>query len=180
MIPEDVHITTQILLIGTGMFILLDAITIPFLVWRVKATTFGKSRWVLVLVAGAVWFGIWYWAIDNFWGTVYIYIFPAWARDWIPPVYGLVNAVIGLGLWKLAMWTKYPSIVFCLLGGIWGILGHIWAVFQGLFTKPPMLQGASPVAAVLISFFEYVFYWCVIAAIAALIASLPGLKSREP
>jgi len=179
MIPEDIHITTHTLLIGTGMFILLDAITIPLLAWRVNAAAFRKSRWLLVLVALVVWFGIWNWAIDNYWETVYSYLFPAWAQNWIPPAYGLVNSAICLGLWSLSMQTKYPAVVFCLLGGVWGVCGHIWAVFLGIVTKPPMLQGASPVAAVLISFFEYIFYWCVIAAIAALLAKFSGVSSMD-
>jgi hypothetical protein len=179
MIPDDIKITSEILLIGTGMFILLDAIAIPLLAWRVKRDIFRYMKWHLMPVAGVIWFLIWQWAISNYWGTVYRYIFPTWAQTWIPPAFGLVMAGVCFGLWALAVQTKYPAVIFCLLGGVWGICGHIWAVFQGLVTKPPMLQGASPVAAVTIAFFEYAFYWYVIAAIAALIAMVPGLKPKE-
>jgi hypothetical protein len=36
-------------------------------------------------------------------------------------------------------------------------LTHTWAVYRGVVDKPPMLQDASPVAAVVIAFFEYIF-----------------------
>jgi len=35
--------------------------------------------------------------------------------------------------------------------------------------KPPMLQGASPVAAVVIAIFEFTFYWCIILSVACLL-----------
>src|SRR5574341_2154410 len=33
---------------------------------------------------------------------------------------------------------------------------------------PPALQGANPVAAVVIAIFEFIFYWCIILGVAAL------------
>jgi uncharacterized membrane protein YcaP (DUF421 family) len=35
-----------------------------------------------------------------------------------------------------------------------------------------MLQGASPLAAVAIAFFEYIFYWCTILALAKIMSWL--------
>jgi len=57
-------------------------------------------------------------------------------------------------------------LTFCLLGGVLGSLTHIWAVTRGIVTKPPMLQGASPLGAVVFAFFEYIFYWCTILLLA--------------
>jgi hypothetical protein len=45
---------------------------------------------------------------------------------------------------------------------------HLWAVYRGIADKPPMLQGASPTAAVIIAIFEFMFYWCIILSAAAL------------
>jgi hypothetical protein len=61
-----------------------------------------------------------------------------------------------LGLWALALWLKLnPVLGYCRLGGVWGSLTQIWAIYRGVVTKPLMLQGASPVAAVIIAFFAY-------------------------
>lgn len=179
MIPEDIKITTQALLIGAGMFALIDAIVLPLLAWRIKPTTFHQSRWALVIVAWVVWFFIWLWAITIFWDSVYHHVFPAWAENWIPPAFSLLMAIVCLGLWALAVRTRHPVISFCLLGGAWGICTHIWALYRGIVTKPPMLQGASPIAALVIAFFEYTFYWCVITLIAALLRQMAGLIKKK-
>jgi hypothetical protein len=33
---------------------------------------------------------------------------------------------------------------------------------RGVVSKLPVLQGTSPAAAVVIAFFEFIFYWCII------------------
>jgi hypothetical protein len=43
---------------------------------------------------------------------------------------------------------------------------HVWAVHLGIVDKPPMLQGASPVAAVVFAVFEFTLYWCIILSVA--------------
>ena len=172
MLPEEYQITTSMLYQGALLFALLDALIIPLLVWRVRKNRFRQVRWALVAIAGIFWLGIWRWATINFWETVYQYVFPDWARSLLPWFFGLLMAGIGLILWGSAQRFKFhPVIGYCLLGGLWGIATHIWAVYRGVVEKPPMLQGASPVAAVVIAFFEYIFYWCIILSIAVLIQS---------
>lgn len=169
MLSDDIKITTEILWRGTLIFALLDAIYVPLLVWRVKPEIFRRVKWVLVVVAGVFWFSIWTWAISNFWETIYAYVFPAWGRYLVPPIYGIFMALICLGLWALALRVRLnPVLGYCLFGGVCGSLTHIWAVYRGIVTKPPVLQGASPVAAVVIAFFEFMFYWCVILTLSAL------------
>ena len=166
----DFKITTELLYQGALIFALMDAVCIPLLVWRVSRETFRRLKWNLVIAAALVWFGIWSWAIGNFWETVYSYVFPAWARIWVPWIAFFSAGAVALILWMLAIQTKAKAVpVYCLLGGVLGSLTHIWAVTRGIVTKPPMLQGASPLAAVTIAFFEYVFYWCVILMLAGLV-----------
>lgn len=166
----DLKITTEMLIKGALFFALVDAVYIPSLVWRVRKETFRRMKWPLAIAAAFVWSGIWFWAIGNFWETVYRYVFPAWGQIWIPWIAFGIAAAVAIGLWTLAMHLKgNPVLIFCLLGGTLGSLTHIWAVYQGIVTKPPMLQGASPLAAVVIAFFEYTFYWCTILVIAKLI-----------
>jgi hypothetical protein len=163
----DIKITTELLYKGALVFALMDAIFIPLLVWRVSEDLFRRMKWALVLSAALVWWSIWSWAIGNFWETVYSYVFPPWAQTWAPWIAFFAAGAVALGLWALALRIKYKSVlIFLLLGGILGSLTHIWAVYRGVITKPPMLQGASPLGAVVIAFFEYIFYWCTILLLA--------------
>lgn len=171
MSPEDIQITTELLFQGALFFALVDVVFISVLTWRIPPDSFRRVKWVQVVVAGIIWFGIWGWAIVNFWETVYAYVFPAWGQYLIPPVFGLLMAAVARGLWVLALrFRQHPVLGYTLLGGLWGVCTHIWAVYRGIVEKPPMLQGTSPVAVVVIAFFEYMFYWCIILSLSALIA----------
>lgn len=165
--PADFKITTELLYKGALAFALMDLIYIPLLAWRVREEAFRSMKWSLVIAAAWVWFGIWSWAIGNFWESVYSYVFPAWARTWVPWIAFSAAGAVALGLWALATRNPVSSIMsFCLMGGTLGSLTHIWAVQRGIVSKPPLLQGASPLAAVVFAFFEYMFYWCVILTLA--------------
>ena len=167
MIPEGAKITTQVLIWGTLMFAILDAVLIPLLAWRIRNETFKHMKVPLLIVTGVFWFGMWMWMATGFWEQVYKFVFPGWARWVIPPVYGLLFTGVGLLFHWLAikMGGRY-SLNFILLGGLWGMCTHLLAVSLGIVTKPPPLQGASPVMAVVIAIFEFMFYWCIITLIA--------------
>jgi hypothetical protein len=92
----------------------------------------------------------------------------------------VLAGALGFGLWALALRSKWnPVLTFCLLGGALGSLTHVWAVRRGVLTKPPMLQGASPFAAVIFAFFEYIFYWCTILVFAKMIAWIEARLRRH-
>ena len=166
-VTSDFKITTELLYKGALVFALMDAVYLPLLVWRINKEAFHKLKWSLVITAALVWFGIWFWAIGNFWETVYSYVFPVWARTWVPWIAFIAASLIAFGLWTFAIRLKWNVILsYCLLGGVIGSLTHIQAVYLGIVTKPPMLQGASPLAAVIIAFFEFIFYWCTILTLA--------------
>ena len=163
----DIRITTELLFKSALVFALVDAVYIALLVWRVKLEIFRRLKWMLVIAAAFVWFGIWSWAIGNFWETVYSYVFPAWAQTWTPWIAFIAAGIAALIFWILAGRAGAKAVpVYCLLSGVLGSLTHAWAVTRGIVTKPPMLQGASPLGAVTIAFFEYIFYWCVILTLA--------------
>lgn len=165
--PADLKITSEMLLRGALVFALLNGLYVPLLAWRIGRERFQRLNWSLPLAASLVWLGIWSWAIGNFWGTVYAYVFPAWARDWAPWIAFFAAGIAAYGLWAVALRSSWkPVIAYCLLGGALGSLTHIWAVYRGVVSKPPMLAGASPLGAVVIAFFEYMFYWCVILSLA--------------
>jgi len=65
-----------------------------------------------------------------------------------------------------------PVVSFCLLGGLWGMITHMWAVYLGIVDKPPILQGVAAAAAVVVAVFEYVFYWSVVLVLAVAVDRL--------
>jgi hypothetical protein len=97
-------------------------------------------------------------------------VFPAWSRWLLPPAQALLGAAVTLIAVRIAERLRHPVIAFCLLGGLWGSVAHVWAVYRGIMTKPPMLRGASPAAAVIFASFEFTLYYCLI-TLAALAAS---------
>jgi len=170
MIPPDFKITTELLYRGALIFAGIDIVFIPILAWRIKTDTFRRFKWTLVAVTAIYWCALWAWVLYNFWDPVYQYVFPAWARDYIPPAYGVLFAGVSLTFWWLAVRLRgNPVVNFCLLGGLWGMITHLLAISQGILSRPPVLQTAAPVAAVIIAIFEFMFYWCVILSVTALV-----------
>jgi hypothetical protein len=170
IMSTDIKVTTEILYRGALLFALLDAVYVPLLMWRIKEQTFRRLKWPLVISASLIWYGIWSWAIANYWETVYSYVFPARMQAWVPRIALIVSGIVAFGLWSLVLRLKQNVVLtYCLSGGMIGSLTHIWAVHLGIVTKPPMLQGASPWAAVIIAFFEFMFYWCTILALAGML-----------
>jgi hypothetical protein len=168
MITQDIRITTFLLLKGALIFALLDGICLPLLNWSIQPIFFKKMKWALIITTGLVWFTIWWLVLTYFWNDVYTFVFPAWSRIFIPLAFGLLNAGVSSGIWFLSQKSaNHPVLLFCSLGGIWGMLTHLLAIYRGILTLPPMLQGASPLAAILIAIFEYIFYWCMITSLAA-------------
>jgi hypothetical protein len=169
-ISPDMKVTTQILWEGALIFALIDVVFVFVLRRRIRFEAFRQFMWTLVVTTGIFWcllLGILMSWI--FWEPVYHYVFPNWARWLIPPVYGAFFAMMGLLFWSMAMrFPRHAVVVWCLLGGLWGMITHIWAVYRGILDKPPMLEGASPVATVIMPIFEFVFYYCVILSLTAL------------
>ena len=163
MIAEHVKVTSDILWKGAIFFVLVDVFLITILTRFIKAEDLRKIKWRLVIYM-AIFFCLLFGSIVSiiFWDSVYSYVFPAWIRWIIPPAYGLLFSLVGLFFWWLAF--KLPSnpvMNFCILGGFWGLLTHVLAIHRGILDKPPMLQGASPIAALTIATFEFIFYWSI-------------------
>ena len=157
--------------LGALIFALIDIIFVAILVRKLKLSVFRRLKWTLVVTTAIFWCLLWLILVSYmFWEPVYRYVFPGWARWLIPPVYGLFFGGVALLIWWLALRLPGHGVInFFILGGLWGMITHIWAVYRGILDKPPLLQGASPVAAVIMPIFEFVFYWCVILSITTLL-----------
>jgi len=166
MLPPDQKVTSEILWQAALVFALIDGLFVTLLVRRVTAETFRQLRSFLVCTSGAFWFFVWSLMCVYYWEPVYHYVFPGWARWLIPPAYGVLFALIVLLFWWLSLRLPgLPTLNFCILGGLWGMLTHLWGVTRGLIDKPPMLQGVSLLSVAVMPVFEFIFYWCVIVTI---------------
>jgi hypothetical protein len=138
---------------------------------RARSIAFVSKKWIIESNSTVSTF---------FWEPVYHYVFPAWARWLIPPAYGLFFALVALLFWWLSFHLPgQPVLNFCILGGSWGTLTHSWAVSRGILDKPRMLRGVSPMAAAVMPFFEFMFHWCVIVAVASAIRRWSGQSQAE-
>jgi hypothetical protein len=174
---DEIKVTTGILLKGALIFAIIDPVFIAVLARLIRPEDLLRLKWKLVGFMGLFFFLLFGSLVSIiFWDSVYCYVFPLWARWIIPPVYGLLFAAVGLFFWWLAFRLCANAVIcFCLLGGAWGLATHLWAIYRGIMVKPPMLQGASPAAAVLIATFEFIFYWCICLGIVSLSEHLKGL-----
>ena len=168
MPTAQVHVTSAILWWGSLIVAILDTALVLVLVRRVAAETFRRLKWPLVVTSGIFWAAIWlFLGSILYWDSVYGYVFPSWARWYIPPCYGILFAFLGYALWWLALHLPgKPVLTYFLLGGAVGTITHIWAIYRGILEKPPMLKGVSPASAMVFPFFEFVFYWGVILVVA--------------
>lgn len=162
MLPTDLRITSDLLWRSALAVAVFDAAYVLLLMRRVRPATF-RALGVHVSVVGVLFFGgVWLVMAAVFWEAVYSYVFPAGARWLLPLGMGALNgAAVGLA-WRLAARSPNPALRYCLLGGLWGVLTHLWAVARGIVAQPPMLQGAQPAAAVVFAGFEFALYWCLI------------------
>lgn len=162
-IPDNIKVTSEVLWRGAIFFASIDFVLVAVLTRYVKPQDFFKVKRKLIIIM-AVYFCFLFGTIMSliFWDSVYSYVFPSWLRWIIPPCYGLLFSLIGLFSWWLAVKLPgKPVVSFCISGGLWGLLTHILAIHRGILDKPPMLQGASSVAALTVAAFEFIFYWCI-------------------
>jgi hypothetical protein len=173
-ISNDIKVTTEILLKGALVFALIDIVFVGILTKFIRHGDLYKMKWKLVSIM-AIFFCLLFGLIVSimFWDSVYSYVFPSRARWIIPPVYGLLFSGAGLFFWWIASRSSRSQvIIFCLSGGLWGVITHILAIQRGILDKPPMLIGASPVAALTVAAFEFIFYWCICLSITRLVLFL--------
>ena len=171
---NDLKVTSEILWRGALFFAVIDLVFVSIIIKIVKPSDLFKMKWTLVIVL-ALFFTFLFGFITSFlfWDSVYSYVFPYWARWIIPPLYGLLFSMAGLFFWWIASRCPASQVtIFCLLGGLWGVITHILAIHRGILDKPPMLTGASPMAALTIAAFEFIFYWCICLTISRLILYL--------
>jgi hypothetical protein len=156
--------------VTTVIWALVDAGLLALLLWRVKPDRFRRSAWPFV-IASAIFWGIF--AISLyliFWDTYYSHFIPPYVR-WLAPLAAIEYGLVGWLLWWLARKLPgNPVLSFCLLGGLESILEHLLGSYGLKILDVPMLQGLTPLSILAFAFFEYILYWGVVVALAALIS----------
>ena len=158
------HLTTPLVLICTGILLLFDLL-LALLAWRfVRRKEMQQMRRLLIATSGVFFLLVWTSVMIWGWDWFYSYIFPGWARYLLPPLFGLGYTVFAMGMsWLCMKLPGNPAILWCLLGGLEGLLSHIYAIYGlGAASKPPIMQGTDPLATLIFAIFEKAFYWSLI------------------
>jgi hypothetical protein len=158
---------------------LIDLVFVFVLMRWIDRNRFQRLKIPLVIVAALVWCGIYTAGVWSFWDSCYSFIFPDWVR-WFALFLGLMMGGVAYLFWWLAL--KIPGnaiLIFTVLAGLHSLPGHLNGIYNmGLMEKCPILTQVSIASALVFGVFEFIFYWCVMLSLAALIEYLMGKIHR--
>lgn len=161
--PQDVQFSTLL------FFVLGLIVSIP-LVFIVDDAAFRFAVFPIGLSSAFFWFVVTGLAITFFWDIYYCYFFPTWIR-WVIILDIFLYAGLGLAMLWLASQLPGPAVlIFIILGGIEGVFEHLFGIYYlRILEKVPWLEGLNLTQVVVFSFFEYIFYWALVAWLAAIL-----------
>lgn len=121
-------------------------------------------RWLLTITGGLFFLLVWIIVLWWGWDWFYRYIFPAWGRYLLPPLFGVWYTLLAFGMgWLSLKLPGNPGVTWCILGGVEGLLSHIYAIYGlGAVSNPPIMQGTDPFVVLIFAVFEKAFYWSLI------------------
>jgi len=163
MLP-GVHVTTSMLWNCTSIIGVLDVLLCLLSRRIVKREDLQVMRSSLSLGGGIFFFVVWTSVLIWGWDWFYTYIFPSWARFTLPLLVGIGYTLLASGMgWLSLKLPGNPAITWCVLGGVEGLLSHLYAIYGlGAVSKPPIMQGTDPFAVLIFAVFEKAFYWSLI------------------
>lgn len=171
MTLEDLSISSGRFWLSAAVMAVVDVIFIAILVWMVKPSRFRELRWTLVGAAAVLWSSFAVFLVSAFWDSYYRYFYPGWFHSggvlvFVPLVFGSVAWAFH---WLALRLPGNPIVTFSLLCGAESVLEHLWGIYGLRILEIPLLQGSSPASILAFCFPEYIFYWCVVISIAALV-----------
>ncbi len=172
----EARVTTELFLRISLVTAIADALLL-ILVARVPPARFRRIKWALAASAASVYALLWgVVASGVYWDDVYRHVFPGAIRLWLPVIYGLVFGLVALLFWSVSVRARrWPAVWFCLLGGLVSVPGHAWGMSRGLM-QVPLLSQASPAAALLFGFFEFIVYFAAIVGLSLIVLRLGGTR----
>lgn len=155
------HVTTTTILICTGILLVID-ISLTWIASRlINREQFRSMSRLLAITSGLFYLVVWVTVLWWGWDWFYSYIFPEAARYILPFVFWIGYTLLGFGMsWLCLKLPGNPALTWCVLGGLEGLLSHIYAIYGlGAASKPPIMQGSDPWAVLIFAIFEKAFYW---------------------
>ncbi len=174
-------LSTSLMWRAAAITALIDAPLLALLARRISSEHFRALKWYLVGSAALAFALIWGLVGSIvFWDEVYSAIFPAWFHWLLPLIYGPLFGAWALLFWHLSCLAAKGRVVwFILLGGLVSLVGHTVGIFLGLF-KVPLLADTSITASLVFGIFEFIFYFCIIVALARAARWLTARLKRNP
>jgi hypothetical protein len=162
--PPNLHVTTPLLWMCISILLVINIFLILLVRQLVNRTQFRQMRWWLVSAGGIFFLLLWTSVLWWGWDWFYAYIFPAWGRYLLPPIFAVGYALLALGMvWLSLKLPGSPAVTWGVLGGVEGLLSHIYAIFGlGAASKPPIMQGSDPFVVLVFAVFEKALYWILI------------------
>jgi hypothetical protein len=162
-------VTSEMLWTDAVCIALVDVAFVLILNRCVKPSGFRRLKWSLAGAAAVFWGLFCLILVEALWNTYYRYFYP----DWLGPGGVLLSAPVLGGVLALAFrWLALrapgnPILAFCLVAGLESMLEHLWGIYGMRILDVPMLRSASAAAVLAFAFPEYLLYWCVVIAGAA-------------
>ena len=187
MTLENLSIPSGQFWLSAAVMAVVDAIILAVLIWQVKPSRFRELRWTLVGTAAVLWSGFAVFLVAAFWDSYYRYFYPGWFHAggvlvFVPLLFGFLAWVFH---WLALRLPGNPIVTFSLLCGTESVLEHLGGIYAFRILEIPLLQGASPASILAFCFPEYIFYWCIVVGLAALVqlgwrqlAGLRGPRTR--
>lgn len=169
---DNIRATSEIYWQAAIITALIDLLFVSIIILRIKEAKFRQLQPTLVIVSIIFWIALYTSGAWYFWDSCYGYVLPDWVK-WIVPPFGLLVGILGYFFWWLALRMPWnPLLSFAILGGLHSFPGHLHGIYcRGLLEKCPILENVSAESALIFGFFEFIFYWCFVITISALVHS---------
>ncbi len=162
--PSNVHLSTPLVWTCTGILLVLDVLLALLARRTINREQFSVLRRPLPIAGGVFFLLVWTSILLWGWDWFYAYIFPPWARYTLPLIFCLAYGLLAAGMaWLSLKLPGSPPINWCVLGGVEGLLSHLYAIYGlGAASRPPIMHGTDPFSVLIFAVFEKAFYWSLI------------------
>jgi hypothetical protein len=179
--PPNAQLSTPLVWGCTAALVIVDLVLILVINRVIRRDQFSFFRRQLVILAGIFFLLVWTSAMLWAWEWFYTYIFPAWLRYYLPPIFWIGYTLLACAMsWFSLKLRAKPAVTWCLLGGLEGLLSHLYAIYGlGAVSNPPIMHGVSQLSVLIFAVFEKMFYWSFILFVVWLLTMKFGTRSHN-
>jgi hypothetical protein len=166
---------------NTPVAIAASLAIVGLLTWRLKPSAFRAMSWQSFGISASLFWGIFAAVIISFaWNFYYQHFVPDWYRFAAPIGALTLYSLLGLFFrWGSVRLPGNPTLWFCILGGLESVPEHAVGIYRFDILEVPVLAGSSAASIFIFAFFEYVFYWGVVLALAIGVDRLLQFAGRK-